>query len=76
MIALKKFIIGSKAFFDNFPDYDSHDVDELWIVDKLPSENLTSLNLRKDKNDVFFFKNMDKSQFIEITLKKHSYVRW
>lgn len=64
MKPIKTFNIGSSVFFKDFPDYKSHDVDKLCIMDTFPIKGTNVLNLKKDGEDVFFYKSLSKSEFI------------
>ena len=69
MKALIKFNIGSQVFFkDNFDDYVIKDSDELWIMDNWKIQETNVLNFKNHKQDIFYFKNMSKEEFIEDTL--------
>ena len=66
MKPIKIFNIGSSCFFkDYFPDYVEKDRDELQIMDTFFPSKTNVLNLKDGKNDVFFWRNMDKEGFIE-----------
>ena len=66
----KHFIIGSKYFFGKFDDYVPKDNDILVIMDKWKIKNTNVLNLKDKKgNDVFFYKDMNKEDFIKDTLE-------
>lgn len=69
MRPIKTFNIGSQVFFKDFPDYFSHDIDELCIMDRFPIKGTNVLNMKKDEKDVFFFRDMKKEEFIEDALK-------
>ena len=72
MKELKRFKIGSQYFFDKFDDYETKDNDILIIMDKWVIKKTNILNLKdKEKNDVFFCKNMSKDEFIKYTLKEN-----
>ena len=68
MKPIKEFTIGSSVFFSDFPDYKSHDVDKLCIMDRFIPKNTNVLNLKLNGKDVFFFRNMSKEEFIKDTL--------
>ena len=67
-----RFQIGSKYFFNEFKDYSSKDNDILIIMDSWKLSNTNVLNL-KDKNgdDIFFYKDLDKENFIKDTLESN-----
>ena len=75
MIPIKTFIIGSFVFFKDYSDYKSHDIDKLCIMDTFPIKGTNVLNLKKDGEDVFFYKNMSKHEFIEDALKSNVSMR-
>ena len=67
MKPIKQFKIGSHAFFDGLPDYASKDYDELCILDEFHFKgNSVHANGLHGK-DVFFFRNMNKEEFIADT---------
>lgn len=70
MKPIQTFKIGSSYFFMDYEDYYQKDLDELCIMDKFP-EHIESnvLNMRKDKRDVFFYRNLGKEVFIQETLE-------
>lgn len=64
MKPIKQFKIGSRAFFEDLPGYTSKDYDELCILDEfLFKGNGVHANGLQGK-DVFFFRNMNKEEFI------------
>lgn len=67
-----KFDMGSRYFFENMKDYVPKDKDILVIMDnwKIPTTNVLNL---KDKNgdDIFFYKDMTKDEFIKDTLESN-----
>lgn len=69
MKPIKKFTVGSKAFFDGMPGYKSHDVDYLCIMDEWNIPETVLLNMKLNNEDVFFTKNMSKEEFIQHSLK-------
>lgn len=72
MKQLKRFNIGSSYFFGNMSDYISKDKDILIIMDEWKIKDTNVLNLKdKNKNDVFFYKNLNKEDFIEDTLESN-----
>ena len=64
MKPIKKFIIGSRAFFEGIQGYRPHDSDVLCIMDEWDVEETNILNLRLNGEDVFFTKNMSKEELI------------
>ena len=40
-------------------------------MDTFPIRGTNVLNMKKDKKDVFFYRNMDKNEFIEDTLRSN-----
>ncbi len=65
MKPIKKFIVGSKVFFDGMPGFNPHDVDILCIMDIWNIEDTNILNMKLNGEDVFFTKNMNKEEFIQ-----------
>ena len=61
--------IGSSYFFKNYEDYIEKDQDELCIMDRFPFPGTNVLNMKKDGKDVFFYRDMDKGEFIMDALK-------
>lgn len=64
----EKILVGSRYFFGRYPDYSSKDVDYIVLVDE-PLMFKTQLNMRSSGNDVFYWKRMNPSEYIEIALK-------
>lgn len=64
----KKIEIGSGAFFKNFPDYVEKDRDFLVLCEKELIPGKLIINMRKDKDDVFFMWNCGKDELI----RRHS----
>ena len=63
-----KFEIGSKYFFRNLPGYVSKDTDILVIMDSWMIGRTNVLNMKRDGEDIFFYKDMNKEEFINDTL--------
>lgn len=63
-----KFNIGSNVFFKDYDDYVIKDYDMLCIMDNWLLETTNVINSKKDKNDIFYFKDMTLEEFIEDTL--------
>ena len=63
MKAIRKFIVGSYAFFGELPGYVPNDYDELHIMDEF-IPNQTVLHLFDGKKDVIMVKNMTKEGYI------------
>lgn len=63
-----KFNIGSNVFFKDYDDYVIKDYDMLCIMDNWLLKTTNVLNSKKDKNDIFYFKDMTLEEFIEDTL--------
>ena len=63
--------IGSSYFFKGYEDYKQKDSDELCIMDKFPEfiKNTNVLNMKKDGDDVFFYRDMGKDEFLKETLE-------
>lgn len=68
MKPIKTFIIGSRAFFMEMEGYVPKDYDELNIMDRFPFKG-NVLNMKMNRKDVFFFRDMDKEGFIKDTLE-------
>ena len=68
MNIIKKFKIGSNAFFDTFDDFKSKDNDVLCIMNDWLVDNTNVLKTKTNNDDVFYFKNMTLQQFIDDTL--------
>lgn len=68
MNIIKKFKIGSNAFFDSFDDFKSKDNDVLCIMNDWLVDNTNVLKTKTNNDDVFYFKNMTLQQFIDDTL--------
>lgn len=68
MNIIKKFKIGSNAFFDSFDDFKSKDNDVLCIMNDWLVDNTNVLKTKINNDDVFYFKNMTLQQFIDDTL--------
>lgn len=62
------FDMGSSIFFNVFDDYDSKDADKLCIMDTFTVKGTNVLNMRLNDEDVFFYKNMPKEEFIKDTI--------
>ena len=62
------FPIGSSVFFSNYEDYTAKDNDKLCIMDNFPIKDTNVLNLKQNGDDVFFYKNMSKDEFIKDTI--------
>lgn len=65
----KSIIIGSYYFFNKFKDYKVHDIDKLVICDNLP---VSTLNLRRDNEDIFFIKKCSKEKLFSEHLTKEN----
>jgi len=62
--------IGSSYFFKNYEDYLQKDNDELCIMDRFPDFIKTNvLNMKKDGDDIFFYRDMGKDEFLKETLE-------
>lgn len=70
MRVLKSFIIGSFAFFKNFSDYKSKDLDELCIMDEFifKNTNIMNMKIKNTNKDIFLCRNMSKSEFLMDTI--------
>lgn len=65
----KSIIIGSYYFFNKFKDYKVHDIDKLVICDNLP---VSTLNLRRNNEDIFFIKKCSKEKLFKEHLTKEN----
>jgi hypothetical protein len=65
-----KFKMGSSYFFSSFEDYKVKDTDILCIMDGY-SDTIKSnvLNMKLNGEDVFFYRDLDKSGFIKDTIE-------
>lgn len=63
MKSIAKFKIGSSYFFNKFDDYIQKDVDELHIMDSFVNRT-NVLNFKDGNSDIFFYRNMEKEEFI------------
>lgn len=65
-----KFKMGSSYFFSSFEDYIVKDTDILCIMDGY-SDTIKSnvLNMKLNGDDVFFYRDLDKSGFIKDTIE-------
>ena len=68
MKLIVEFPIGSSVFFSNYEDYTAKDNDKLCIMDNFPIKDTNVLNLKQNGDDVFFYKNMSKDEFIKDTI--------
>ena len=65
----KKIKIGSQVFFSGvYEDYNSHDEDYIIFV-KNPTLFKDFMNVRGKGKDYFYFRDMDKDEFIEYSIK-------
>ena len=65
MKPIAQFKMGSSYFFDKFEDYVQKDYDEICIMDSfLDRAKSNVLNMKLKGKDVFFYRNMDKQEFI------------
>jgi len=65
MKPIKTFAIGSSVFFSGMPGYSPKDIDELNITDTFPFK-MNSIHVKGlHGKDVFFFRNMSKSGFVQ-----------
>lgn len=64
------FKIGSRYFFENFDDFVLKDIDTLVIIDDWCVKRTNVLNLKdKNGNDIFFYRDMTKDEFIKNTIE-------
>lgn len=65
----KKIKIGSQVFFKGvYEDYESHDKDYVYFVEN-PTLFVNFMNIRGKGEDMFFFRDMPKDEFIEYSIK-------
>lgn len=65
----KKIQIGSQVFFKGvYEDYESHDKDYICFVEK-PVLFKDFMNIRGKGEDIFFFRDMSKNEFIDYSIK-------
>ena len=62
---MTQFIIGSKAFFSEFPDFNAVDTDYL-IMDDNPDFELTKSYMEGDDIHYVYWEDMPKERFIEV----------
>ena len=69
MSELKRYIVGSKYFFDKYPDYESKDTDYLIIEDPpfMPYNHM--MVIRGQGKDEFRYKPKTADEFINYTLE-------
>lgn len=69
MSELKRYIVGSKYFFDKYPDYESKDTDYLIIEDPpfMPYNHM--MVIRGQGKDEFRYKPKSADEFINYTLE-------
>ena len=60
--------MGSSIFFNCFDDYTAKDADKLCIMDTFIVKGTNVLNMKLKGDDVFFFRNMNKEEFINDTI--------
>ena len=65
-----KIKIGSGAFFSEFLDYKSHDIDYIVFIDKNTVMLGDFFNIRIDGSDIFVYKFYNKEKFITSELEK------
>lgn len=65
-----KFLVGSKYFFNKFNDYNSKDTDWVIIEDN-PQYYTNTMTMRGRGEDLMFFKNRSKQEFINMTLSSN-----
>lgn len=73
-----KFIIGSQYFFKGFSDFNSHDTDELWLLQEpLFGKNSSFIfkNQKKHK-DIVLYPMFSKEEFIQHDLKKNDRMKF
>lgn len=72
MRIIKKFIVGSKAFFSSIKDFSSKDTDVLCILDTFPFNGDTNcMRFHIGTDDIILYRNMNKEGFIEDTINSN-----
>ena len=66
----KRFKIGSLYFFEDFPDFKTHDLEELVFIDKSETICETKLWIRNDGYDLFIWKKLMPEEFIQYHLSE------
>lgn len=71
MKSILSYEIGSSYFFKGYEDYHQKDHDELHIMDRFPDfiKNTNVLSMKKDGEDMFFYRDMGKEDFIKDTIE-------
>lgn len=65
-----EYLMGSGYFFGVYSDYVAKDRDRLCVMDSFPPTMKGNvLNLRKDGDDIFLYRDMDKEGFITDTIE-------
>lgn len=64
---MKKYLMGSKYFFDCYKDFKSHDVDYL-VFEDYPEDYKNVKNIRGNGQDIFYWRKMKPKEFIDHTL--------
>ena len=70
METIKKFIIGSRCFFENFDDFNPSDTDELHIMDKrlFGKKGSYIVKSKNEHKDYILYPPCSKDEFIEYDL--------
>ena len=68
MKVIKTFSIGSSVFFNRIEGFSPKDIDELCIMDRFPLQG-NVLHTFLHGKDVFFYRDMDKEEFIKDALE-------
>ena len=63
----KRYLMGSRYFFGCFIDFKSHDTDYIILEDN-PKDYKNVKNIRGQGQDIFYWRKMQPSEFIEVTL--------
>jgi hypothetical protein len=64
MKQIAKFLVGSHAFFEGMPEFNSKDHDWLYVMDSFGSVKSKRLVMHKDGNDMILVPKMDKEWYI------------
>lgn len=63
----KQHLMGSNYFFKCYKDFKGHDIDYV-VFEESPSDYINVKNIRGQGQDIFFWRKMSPSEFIEVTL--------
>lgn len=63
----RRYLMGSKYFFDCYKDFNSHDVDYI-VFEEEPEDYKNVKNIRGNGQDIFFWRKMSPKEFVAHTL--------